>query len=1051
MRSRVSLFFLLLICASPAVGQINRPVLISQPNSTRAIAFESPTYTTEPFGLNSRIAWSQDQRTRVMLFVMNLKLDAGEDPSVVTADAEDFRHEMYTLKVEAVVPVPGQEWVSAIVLRLSDDLRDVGDVLVRVTYRGISSNRVRIGILHVGGGPPDDEGAVPTPAPSYIIGGRVLEKGLALAGVQLTLSGTQNATTTTDNNGAYSFIVAQLGNYAVTPSSPLYTFSPQAAAFNSLNENREANFTASRITYSVSGQLKDESAGGVPFTRVTLSRNSLTQTTTTDAAGNYSFTAVEAGYDYTLTPDNSIFDFAPRQVQSLTSNLKADFQAGRRRYLILVKIAQADSSPIINFGVKLVGGGATQTGMTDHRGIFTFTDVEAGHDYTITPDDNRVLDFLKVIPNFSSEMQLVIEPVRRQYKISGRVLEGIKPIAGATVSLSGSAASTVTTDTNGFYMFTDIQAGRAYAVGVSKALFTFDVQSQSTASLEGNQEINFQGTPTYSLSGRVTDIYGSGIGSVNVTLAGAESGAYQTGTDGQYSFVVHSTGDYTLSVASSEQGYFTFAPPVRNLKAVDGDRVTDFKATFQPATDPLYVLEFDGTPKTVDCDFFWPDDRPLGHFFWEVWGQPGQDTGSRYMISDGYGGAHAILFGFGIYGRMDPGRYEIFGDFWNGSEIVYFGGDDGPAVGEWGHFSVGWDGRRIITYFNGVPVGRISYSGQRWCAGYRSGAGKLLLGGSDHNNLSGRLAQVRGYEDENPREATSVTAAFAPESLFTPGGNYLGNFFRPSETIADLSRYFQGQMHRGRLRGTLSGVINECPECPKPQFVIDPTAPKFTDAAPVNQSAPVQSPAPPPTDALIFDSFSRANSTYAMGKGGLGETEGGRQGHQRWRALQTSGRERFGILNGRAVVLANEAALAWVPTGSGTGNVDIQVQRRVGEWGSGYDTGLAFRVVDEENFFFAYTSGGEDDPADVRKLTIGYYLGGVRTELVKDLSVPGYWTQLEVISHNDGLIKVMTDQGFVYSINSSILANATGAGLFNNSPGLGLLNRWDNFTVYDAP
>ena len=34
-----------------------------------------------------------------------------------------------------------------------DDIGDVGDVLIRVTYHGISSNRVRVAIGHIGGGP----------------------------------------------------------------------------------------------------------------------------------------------------------------------------------------------------------------------------------------------------------------------------------------------------------------------------------------------------------------------------------------------------------------------------------------------------------------------------------------------------------------------------------------------------------------------------------------------------------------------------------------------------------------------------------------------------------------------------------------------------------------------------------------------------------------------------------------------------------------------------------------------------------------------------------
>src|ERR687885_168912 len=146
-------------------AQSPSPVLISEAGSTRAVALESVTRLREPFAPTSPVPFGADARTRLMLFAMNLHLAAGEDASAVTADAEDASGRKYTLTVEHVGPVPGQEWMSSVVVRLADDLGDVGDVLVRVSYRGAASNRVRVGLGHVGGGPPDDLGAVPTPAP----------------------------------------------------------------------------------------------------------------------------------------------------------------------------------------------------------------------------------------------------------------------------------------------------------------------------------------------------------------------------------------------------------------------------------------------------------------------------------------------------------------------------------------------------------------------------------------------------------------------------------------------------------------------------------------------------------------------------------------------------------------------------------------------------------------------------------------------------------------------------------------------------------------------
>src|SRR5215212_3354227 len=162
----------ILVCAAalsaPArrgAAQSMSPVLVSQAGSTRAVALEASTRVPEPFAPTAPVRFGADDRTRLMLFATNLHLAPGEDASAVTADAEDAGHHLYALAVEHVGPVPGQEWMTSIVVRLNDQLAaDAGDVLVRINYRGAPSNRVRVGLGHVGGGPPDDPGAVPTPA-----------------------------------------------------------------------------------------------------------------------------------------------------------------------------------------------------------------------------------------------------------------------------------------------------------------------------------------------------------------------------------------------------------------------------------------------------------------------------------------------------------------------------------------------------------------------------------------------------------------------------------------------------------------------------------------------------------------------------------------------------------------------------------------------------------------------------------------------------------------------------------------------------------------------
>ena len=146
-----------------AAAQGGSPILISRDDSTRAVAFDSITHQREPFPALSPVKFGPDATTRIMLFAMNLHLQTGESASDITADAEDSDHRLYPLTVEFIGSVPGQLWATSIVLRLNNEMADLGDVLVRIKYHDVASNRVRIGIGHVGDGPMDDEGAVPTP------------------------------------------------------------------------------------------------------------------------------------------------------------------------------------------------------------------------------------------------------------------------------------------------------------------------------------------------------------------------------------------------------------------------------------------------------------------------------------------------------------------------------------------------------------------------------------------------------------------------------------------------------------------------------------------------------------------------------------------------------------------------------------------------------------------------------------------------------------------------------------------------------------------------
>ncbi len=182
-------FALLLIAlqfrSQDVAAQAAHPILISEESSTRALVFDSVTRQREPFSSTQTVAFGADSRRRIMIFAMQLQLQPGDALTAVSVEAETSTHQTYSLPVEYIGPTPEYPWATSVVVRLDGAMGDLGDVLVRLTYRGVSSNRVRVGIGHIGDGLPDDLGAVPTPG---TIVPTVLAGALTTSDVQTIIS-----------------------------------------------------------------------------------------------------------------------------------------------------------------------------------------------------------------------------------------------------------------------------------------------------------------------------------------------------------------------------------------------------------------------------------------------------------------------------------------------------------------------------------------------------------------------------------------------------------------------------------------------------------------------------------------------------------------------------------------------------------------------------------------------------------------------------------------------------------------------------------------------
>jgi endonuclease/exonuclease/phosphatase family metal-dependent hydrolase len=131
---------------APAPTPATPPVMLTVPNTNRAIAIHSVRFNREPFTVTTPVNLSSDQHTRIMLFGTNLELLSGETLSAITVRATDARGQVYVLTVEQLVKFANLSGLSSLIVKLPDDSTINGDLAINVSLRGAVSNTVFVAI-----------------------------------------------------------------------------------------------------------------------------------------------------------------------------------------------------------------------------------------------------------------------------------------------------------------------------------------------------------------------------------------------------------------------------------------------------------------------------------------------------------------------------------------------------------------------------------------------------------------------------------------------------------------------------------------------------------------------------------------------------------------------------------------------------------------------------------------------------------------------------------------------------------------------------------------
>lgn len=433
-------------------------------------------------------------------------------------------------------------------------------------------------------------------AGTFTISGRINRGGSSLTGVTVNLSGTVNATATTDGAGNYWFSALPAGgSYTVSPSFPNHHFDPPNRSFGNLDSNRIADFAA----FGTCTGLNCAENGKIAFFRGTeiYSVNSdgsnltnLTNSATTDTDPDFSPDGSKIIFSTNRDGNNEIY-----QMNNDGSNP-----------IRLTNNAASDSKPRYSPNGSSIVFVSNRDGNTE---IYKM-DADGGNQLRLTNDAGT-----DDVPSFSPDGQKIIFVTSR--------LTGLRLF---TMNADGSNQSVIS-DVAGYYN------RPSYSRDGSKILFVYgnDVTTQNiwTMNADGTNRVQSgfgRSSPSYSPDGTQvahaccftptssTGIYVSNVGgglgtqiSVGIAddlpvwqpIATRRRVHYDFDGDGRSDISVYRPSDGNWYLLRSSAGFtgphWGIATDIPVPADYDGDLITDV-AVWRPSEGNYYVLNsFDGT------------------------------------------------------------------------------------------------------------------------------------------------------------------------------------------------------------------------------------------------------------------------------------------------------------------------------------------------------------------------------------------------------------------------------------------------------------------------
>lgn len=434
-----------------------------------------------------------------------------------------------------------------------------------------------------------------------------------IAGVQVVVTGnngTFNVTTGTDGRYFVDHVAPGLVN--VQASDPQSGFAGRTSGtITFAGQTLELDIRLVAFGTVNGTVFRSDGATAVPGALVTLS-GSATGTTTTDALGRYSFAFVPIGSFSVDVTDPTTGDRGRTNNQvSVNGEVRTVNVILNGVGSLTVVVKDAAGNLVTNAQVSLSEGdqfGGSQSGVSNAAGAVVFADVLAGPFFVSATDPATQLSGSLNSSIAAAQSLTVTVQLQPAGLVLGQVLgvDGVTPIAGALVQISGPQFRQINSASDGTFRFDALPLG-VYTLqaldssGRLRARQTGITLASNGDVVTSNLVFVGQGTVT----GQVLDPSGNPVTNLAVSLRSANSqvGGFQSATTnaaGRYTITFVPVGRFTVSASNLTLHLFG---EISGSVDQDGQTVNaDLRLANNAINLPTNLFDFNGFRFDIQTD-----------------------------------------------------------------------------------------------------------------------------------------------------------------------------------------------------------------------------------------------------------------------------------------------------------------------------------------------------------------------------------------------------------------------------------------------------------------